>query len=69
MRVLFRVAATLLIAVPLFVVLVIIFMITALAPERRGSLSPESGTSRSLERGASVGSSRRATGAVAEVSR
>jgi hypothetical protein len=69
MRVLFRVAATLLIAVPLFVALVIMFMVTALAPDRRGSLSPESGTSRSLERGATGGSSRRATGAVAEVSR
>ena len=66
MRVLFRVAATLLIAVPLFFVLVIIF---ALAPKRRASLSLEGGASRSLERGATGGSSRRATGAVLEVSR
>ena len=65
MRVLFRLAATLLIAVPLFVVLVII----ALAPKRRASLSLEGGTYRSLERGATGGSSRRATGAVVEVSR
>jgi len=65
MRVLFRVAATLLIAVPLFVVLVIL----ALAPKRRASLSREGGTSHSLERGATGGSSRRATGAVVEVSR
>jgi len=65
MRVLFRVAATLLIAVPLFVVLVIL----ALAPKGRASLSLEGGTSRSLERGATGGSSRRATGAVVEVSR
>jgi hypothetical protein len=66
MRVLFRVATTLLIAVPLFVVLVIMF---ALAAKRRASLSVESGTSRSLERGATGGSSRRTTGAVVEVSR
>jgi len=66
MRVLFRVAATLLIAVPLLVVLVVIF---AFAAKRRASLSLEGGTSRSLERGASGGSSRRATGAVVEVSR
>jgi hypothetical protein len=66
MRVLFRVAATLLIAVPLFVVLVIIL---ALASKRRASLSLGGGTSRSLEREATRGSSRRATGAVVEVSR
>ncbi len=66
MRVLSRVAATLLIAFPLFLVLVII---VALAPKRRASLSLEGGTSRSLERGATGGSSRRATGAVLEVSR
>jgi len=65
MRVLFRVAAALLIAVPLFVVLVII----ALAPKRRAPLSLEGGTSRSLERGPTGGSSRRATGAVVEMSR
>jgi hypothetical protein len=66
MRVLFRVAATLLVAVPLLVVLMVIF---ALAAKRRASLSLEGGTSRSLERGAPGGSSRRATGAVVEVSR
>ena len=66
MRVLFRVAATLLIAVPLLVVLVVIF---ALAAKRRASLSLEVGTSRSLERGAPGGSSHRANGAVVEVSR
>ena len=66
MRVLFRVAATLLIAVPLFVVLVIMF---ALAAKRRASLSLEGGSSRSLERGAPGGYSRRATGALVEVSR
>jgi hypothetical protein len=66
MRVLFRVAATLLIAIPLFVVLVIIF---ALTPKQRASLSLEGGTSRSLERGATGGSTPRATGAVVEVSR
>jgi hypothetical protein len=66
MRVLFRVAATLLIAVPLFVILVIMF---ALAATRRASLSLEGGTSHSLERGASGGYPRRATGAVVEVSR
>jgi hypothetical protein len=66
MRILFRVAATLLIAVPLFVVLVIIFV---LAPKRRASLSLEGGTCRSLERGATGGPARRAAGAVVEVSR
>jgi hypothetical protein len=66
MRVLFRVTATLLIAVPLFVVLAIIF---ALGAKRRASLSLEGGTSHSLERGATGGASRRATGAVVEVSR
>ena len=65
MRVLFRVAASLLIAIPLIVVLVII---VAWPPKRRPSLSPESGTSRSSERGAVGGCSRRATGAVVEVS-
>jgi len=66
MRVLFRVAASLLIAVLLFFVLVIVF---ALAPKRRASISLESGTSRSLERGATGGSSSRATAALVEVSR
>ena len=65
MRVLFRVAATLVIAIPLIVVLVIIY---AWPPKRR-SLSPKSGTSHSLERGATVGPPRRATGALVEVSR
>jgi hypothetical protein len=57
MRVLLRLAADLLIAVPLLVVLVMVF---ALAGRRRaGPL--KSGTSRSLERGASVAPSIRAT--------
>ena len=66
MRALSRVAATLLIAFPLLLVLVIIF---ALAPKRRASLSLEGGISRSLERGVTGGSSRRTAGAVVEVSR
>ena len=66
MRVLLRVAAALLIAVPLLVGLVIVF---ALAGRRGTSLPLESGVSRSLERGATGGYSRRATGAVVEVSR
>jgi hypothetical protein len=44
-------------------------IIFALAPKRRASLSLESGPPRSLERGATGGSSRRATGAGVEVSR
>jgi hypothetical protein len=47
------------------VALVIIF---ALPPKRRASLSLEGGSSRSLERGATGRSSRRATGAVVEAS-
>jgi hypothetical protein len=66
MRVLLRVAAALLVAVPLFVVLVIVFV---LAGRRGASLPLESGISRSLERGASVGPSLRASEVVAEVSR
>lgn len=58
MRVLLRLAAALLIAVPLLVVLVMVF---ALAGRRRAPLPLESGTSRSLERGASVAPSIRAT--------
>jgi hypothetical protein len=53
MRVLFRVAAALLIAIPLFLVLATVF---ALAGRRRASLPLEGGTSRSFERGATVGS-------------
>ena len=66
MRVLLRVAAALLIAIPLLLVLVIVF---ALAGRRRASLPLESGISRSLERGASVGPSLRASEVVVEVSR
>jgi hypothetical protein len=66
MRVLFRVAAALLIAVPLFAVLVIVFV---LAGRRGASLPLESGISRSFERGASVGPSRRASEMVVELSR
>jgi len=66
MRVLVRVAATLLIAIPLIVALLIMF---ALASKRRGAVSSESGTSRSLGGGATPGSYRRATGAALEVSR
>jgi hypothetical protein len=57
MRVLLRLAAALLIAVPLLVVLVMVF---ALAGRRR-ACPLKSGTSRSLERGASVAPSIRAT--------
>ena len=66
MRVLLRVAAALLIAVPLLVVLVIVF---ALAGRRGTSLPLESGVSRSLERGASVGPSLRAREGVIGISR
>ena len=58
MRALFRVAAALLIAVPLFVVLVIVFV---LAGRRGASLPLGSGISRSLEREASAGPSLRAS--------
>jgi hypothetical protein len=65
MRVLFRVAASLLIAVPLLLVLVIVFV---LAGRRGASLPLESGISRPLERGASLAPSLRASDAVAELS-
>jgi hypothetical protein len=65
MRVLLRVAAALLIAVPLLVGLVIVF---ALAGRRGTSLPLEGGVSRSLERGASVGPSLRASEVVVRVS-
>jgi hypothetical protein len=66
MRVLFRVAAALLIAIPLLLVVVIVF---ALAGRRGASLPLESGISRSLERGATVGPALRASEVVVEVSR
>jgi hypothetical protein len=66
MRVLFRVAAALLIAIPLLLVVVIVF---ALAGRRGASLPLESGISRSLERGATVGPALRASAVVVEVSR
>jgi hypothetical protein len=52
MRVLCRVALALLMTVPVLLVLVLIF---ALAGRRRAHLPLESGISRSLERGATVG--------------
>ena len=66
MRVLFRVAAALVIAIPLLLVLVIVF---ALAGRRRASLPLESGISHSLGRGARVGPLLRASEVVVEVSR
>jgi hypothetical protein len=57
MRVLLRVAAALLLAIPLFIVVVIV---VALAGRRRASLPLESEISRSLERGATVCPSLRA---------
>ena len=54
MRVLFRIAAALLIAIPLLVGLVIVF---ALAGKRDASLPVGSGISSPLERGATVGPS------------
>jgi len=66
MRVLFRVAAALLIAIPILLVLVTVF---ALAGRRRDSLPLESGMSRPLERGVPVGSSLDASELAAEVSR
>jgi hypothetical protein len=65
MRVLLRVAAALLLAIPLFLVVVTVF---ALAGRRRASLPLESGTSRSLERGASVAQSPRASEVLVELS-
>ena len=66
MRVLFRLAVALVIAIPLFLGLVIVF---ALAGRRRASLPLESGTSHSLERGARVGPSLRPSKVLVEVSR
>jgi len=66
MRALFRVAAALLIAIPILLVLVTVF---ALAGRRRDSLPLESGMSRSLERGVPVASSLDASELAAEVSR
>jgi len=54
MRVLLRVAAALLLAIPVFLALVVFFALSA----RRTSLSAGSGDSRSLERGASTGAYR-----------
>jgi hypothetical protein len=65
MRVLLRVATALLIAVPILVVLLIVF---ALAASRRASLPLESGISRSLERGASVRPSLHASEVLLELS-
>ena len=65
MRVLLRVAAALLFAVPLLVVLAIVF---AVAGRRGTSLPVGSGISRSLERGASVGPSLRPSEVVVGVS-
>ena len=65
MRVLLRLVAALLIAVPLLVVLVIVF---ALAGRRRASPPLYSGTSRSLERGPSVAPSIRTTQPLTELS-
>jgi hypothetical protein len=65
MRVLLRVAAALLIAVPLLVALVMVF---ALAGRRRASPPLESGISRSLERGAAVGPAIRASHVLVELS-
>jgi hypothetical protein len=57
MRVLLRVAAALLLAIPLFLVVAMVF---ALAGRRRASLPLESDGSRSLERATAVGPSVRA---------
>ena len=65
MRALLRVAATLLLAIPVFLVVLIMFALTA----RRTSHPGESRDSRSLERGASRGAQRRASMLTAEVSR
>lgn len=56
MRVLFRVAATLVIAIPVLLALLIVFVLEA----RRGTAAPpETGASRSLQRGTSLGPPRR----------
>jgi hypothetical protein len=65
MRVLLRVAAALLLALPLFLVVVMVF---GLAGRRRASLPLESATSRSLERGAMVGPAPRARRVLVELS-
>jgi hypothetical protein len=65
MRVLLRVAAALLLAIPLFLVLVMVF---ALAGGRRASLPLESEISRSSERGATVRASHRASEALLKLS-
>jgi hypothetical protein len=66
MRILLRVAATLLVAVPLFVALVFIL---ALAATRRAPPALGGGRGRALARGATGVSSRDATGAAFKVSR
>jgi hypothetical protein len=65
MRVLLRVAAALLLAIPLSLVVVMVF---ALAGRRRASLPVESDIFRSLERGARVGPSLRASQVIVELS-
>jgi hypothetical protein len=65
MRILLRVAAALLIAIPLLLVLVMVF---ALMGRRRVSLPLESETSRSLESGTTVGPSLRASQVLAGLS-
>jgi hypothetical protein len=56
MRVLFRVAATLVIAIPVLLALLIVFVLEA----RRGSPAPpETGASRSVQRGTSLEPPRR----------
>ena len=65
MGVLLRVAVALLMAIPLFLILVMVF---AMAGRRRASLPLESGTRPSLERGASVGLSLRASRVLVELS-
>lgn len=66
MRALLRIAAALLIAVPVLVGLVVVF---ALAGRRRTSPPPESAVSLSLERDALAGSSHLTRGLPLEVSR
>ena len=66
MSVLLRVAMALLIAVPVFVVLVIVFV---LAGRRAGPLPRERGNSPSFGKGAWVGPSLAASQVVVEVSR
>ena len=55
MRVLFRVAATLVIAIPVLIALVIVF---ALEARRSTAAPPETGASHSLQRGTSLGTPR-----------